>query len=72
MNPGLAVLLLLGAAMLVVLLLGVLIAYGAQGVGRSEGAAARRRIELDAAAGHRRLTVVRNFLPNDGHDHDAA
>jgi len=33
---------------------------------------ARRRRELDAAAGRRRVTAVRAFLPNDGNDGDAA
>jgi len=33
---------------------------------------ARRRRELDAAAGRRRLTTARAFLPNDGQEPPAA
>jgi hypothetical protein len=54
-------------------LVGFAIRVGGRDLAERDDDVARRRRELDAAAGRRRLTTARAFLPNDGgHDGDAA
>jgi len=60
---------------LIVLWAGVIIGSAIHVGGQDEVESAkvqRRRRELEAAAGRRRISIVREFLPNDGDDGDAA
>lgn len=54
------------------ILIGFAVRVGGRGVADSEDMVARRRRELDVIVGRRRITVLRDSLPNQGDDGDAA